>query len=264
VEQGAAALRRRPTAATKDATDPKVVTRHHKTSAATGGPMPAHWKPVDPRHGKLGKFANKLREVVHLRGVAPAEIAFLAGVSRATIYAVLAGERLPSVELLDCILGVRFPDAAKDPKPLPRRLSPRTLTEQRDRLERDARHSAPPPARPVHVGATPEQKRFTDALNEWVEKYRNEFPYYWPEGIMGQGGVSRGWLQRFLEGRAIPSEHGLGSLTPQEKPPGMEKGRWLQCLREHEKLHVLAFEAHRARRAAQAVVRTLQNGTGKR
>jgi transcriptional regulator with XRE-family HTH domain len=221
--------------------------------------MPAHWKPVKAEHGRRGKFAEKLREVVRLRGMAPAEIAALAGVSRATVYAVLAGERLPTQELLHSIAGTTLqPATDRESKPLPRRLSPRVLAEQLDRLEREARRSAPPPAPPVRVGITPEQRAFAEALNKWVDEYRDEFPYYWPEDVMSYKRITRGWLQRFLEGRAVPSEVGLNGLIPDERPPSMAGKRWLQCQKDHRQLHQLAYEARRARRAAQAVARTLQ------
>ncbi|MFC9118157.1 helix-turn-helix domain-containing protein [Streptomyces sp. NPDC057092] len=219
--------------------------------------MPAHWKPVRAVHGRRGKFAEKLREVMHRRGVSPAEIAAQADVSRATVYAVLAGERLPTQHLLDCITAYTRV-GERQPTPLPRRLAPQELAKQLDRLQREARLNAPPPAPVVRVASTQEQQKFTEALNRWVEEYLEDFPYYWPESEIGEKGVTRGWLQRFQEGRAIPSEIGLGRLVPVEKPPKMSGIRWMRCLEEHDNLQRLAFEARRSRRAAQAVARILQ------
>jgi hypothetical protein len=108
------------------------------------------------------------------------------------------------------------------------------------------------------VGITPEQQKFAHALNKWVDEYRKYFPYYWPDDFMSERRMTRGWLQRFLECRAIPSEVGLNKLFPEEKPPRMTGKRWVQCQKDHTQLHHLAFEARRARRAAQAVARTLQ------
>lgn len=215
--------------------------------------MPARWKPVDSQYGKRGEFAEKLREVLLARGITAAEIAATAEVSRATVYAVLAGHRLPSVRLLEDILGLR-PGA-------PRRTDTAVvsgLLKERDRLDRHQRRTARPPTPPVRVGVVPEHQVFVDALNEWVAKYRPQFPYYWPESDDGLGGwMPRGWLQRFMEGRAIPSEHGLSLLQPYEKPPKMPQDVWQTCIEEHDQLDRLAFEARRARRAAREVLRAL-------
>jgi hypothetical protein len=221
--------------------------------------MPASWKPVDPGRGKRARFAEKLRAAVQMTGQPVAEIAAEAGISRATVYAVLAGHRLPNQRLLQAMLAAE--PGTRRRHDIPTSLSLPVLLKERDRLALEEQRTSVPPAPPVKVGVVPEHRAFADALNAWVTKYRTSFSYYWPEDDLAEG-MSRGWLQRFLEARAIPSEHGLGTLLPREKPRRMSPDQWQACIREHDELQSLAMEARRARRAAQAVARALQSGRG--
>ncbi|MFH8520280.1 hypothetical protein ACH4CE_35455 [Streptomyces gelaticus] len=217
--------------------------------------MPAHWKPVSSGRGELTQFAERLRDAVSHNGFPVREIASWQEISRSTVYAVLAGERLPSQEQLEGILMITFPK---------RRAAPAAeitwLFDARRRLEKARRKNVKPPAPAVRLGPVAEQERFTTALNDWVSKYRDHFPYWWPDSETSGGGVSRGWLQRFLDGKAIPSEGGLASLLPQDRPYQMPLELWPECVRDHDRLQDLAIEAQRSRRSAREVLRILQGG----
>ncbi|MFK0203453.1 helix-turn-helix domain-containing protein [Streptomyces lavendulae] len=216
--------------------------------------MPAHWKPVDPASGELSEFAERLRDAVGSNGYSVREITERQGISRSTVYAVLAGERLPSQPLLEQILMV------EDPRRRAARASSIAwLFTTRTNLEKARRRRSTPPRPPVELDSVPEQERFAQALNDWVTAYRPHFAYWWPEGLEG-GGVSRGWLQRFLEGKAIPSETGLWSLLPREQPRDMDLRLWNQCIAEFGRLQGLALDARRSRRTAREVLRILQGG----
>ncbi|AZS76173.1 hypothetical protein DDE74_39830 [Streptomyces lydicus] len=219
--------------------------------------MPAQWKPVDPKLGKRADFAEKLREVLIIRGLRPAEIAKRAGVSRATVYAVLAGHRVPTASLVEKMTEHHYGD---DGRPLPTHLRLPTLLKEREQLELEQRRQSSPPAPPVEIGVLPEQEAFAAALRGWVEQYRPHFWPWWPERDDGRGGVSLGWLERFLAAQAIPSEHGLFSLMPDERPGRMPEELWWQCGSDLDQLQILATEARRARRAAREVSRILHGG----
>ncbi|MFI6771176.1 helix-turn-helix transcriptional regulator [Streptomyces sp. NPDC050355] len=223
--------------------------------------MPARWKPVDPKLGKQGRFAEKLREVLTIRGLQPAEVAKDASVSRATVYAVLAGHRIPSVSLVESMAGPRYYRSAG--RPLPSRLRLPVLLKERDELEKEQRRRSFPPAPPVEVGILAEQKAFAEALAAWVKRYRPYFPHYWPEPLAGYGpgerGMSLGWLERFLAAQAIPSELGLYRLLP-ERPDATAEPVFRQCAADLDRLQILAAEARRARRAAREVARILRGG----
>lgn len=95
---------------------------------------------------------------------------------------------------------------------------------------------------------------------QWVQKYRGHSPYYWPEHIRATRGGPRGWMQRFPEGHAIPSEVGLGNLLPDEVPATMPNQPWRACCKEPDQLQNLAIEARRARQRAREVLRILERG----
>ncbi|MFD3700715.1 hypothetical protein ACFWUZ_32065 [Streptomyces sp. NPDC058646] len=219
-----------------------------------GEAMPAHWKPVDPSSGELSEFAERLRDAVSSNGYAVREITKWHGISRSTVYAVLAGERLPSQRLLEQILMHQAPRRSA------RSADPNWLFARQRKLEKARRSRSQPPRPPVQLGPVPEQERFAEALNTWVKNYRSHFMYWWPEGTQPGEGVSAGWLQRFLDGRAIPSESGLGALLPRECPHDMDRRLWNSCVSDHEQLQRLALDARRSRRTAREVMRILQGG----
>ncbi|MEU8434555.1 helix-turn-helix domain-containing protein [Streptomyces sp. NPDC029216] len=214
--------------------------------------MPAHWKPVSPAAGELAEFAERLRDAVSGRGYSIRQIASGQRMSRSTVYAVLAGERLPSHRQLEDLLMVH----STSRRPLPA-ADVNWLFATRSRLEKTRRSRAKPPMPPVQLGPVAEQQRFTQALNDWVGTYRPHFPFWWPQ-LMGGGGVSRGWLQRFLDGKAIPSESGMRSLLPEDHPPAMDRRFWDKCVEAHYQLQWMAMEARQSRRTAREVLRMLQ------
>ncbi|WP_369780611.1 hypothetical protein [Streptomyces sp. R33] len=216
--------------------------------------MTAHWKPVSPDSGELSEFAERLRDAVSSNGYSVREITLWQEISRSTVYAVLAGERLPSQLLLEQILMVEAPRRRT------RSADITWLFARRAKLEKARRSRTEPPTTPVQLDPVPEQERFTEALNNWVKTYRPHFMYWWPEGTQRGEGVSAGWLQRFLDGIAIPSESGLGSLLPRERPRDMDRQLWNKCATDHDHLQRLALDARRSRRTAREVLRILQGG----
>lgn len=205
--------------------------------------MPARWKPV--REGPRAAFANRLREVVHAQSLPVSSLAEECRTSRATLYAVLAGERLPTRWLLEELLDqCRVTSKTR-----------RELLVLWERLSMQERSQRRPPAPPVKVGVVPEQQAFAEAFAAFIEKYRHDV-------LLWTSALGEGHLQRFVEGRAIPSPGTLYFiLYGVVKPSTVSDRRWREIHRELDELIYMAIRARYARRQVRDVLRRLQGGS---
>ncbi|NUU26431.1 MAG: hypothetical protein HOV68_33745 [Streptomycetaceae bacterium] len=198
--------------------------------------MPARRKP--PKDGKQGELAAGLRELVYNAGTVR-EIANRVSVSRATLYAVLAGDRLPTSHLVMTLVpecrGIRlFRGVTVD-----MHIGAETrrwlalLTEAR--AERDLVRGPTVRRAPVDVGRLPEEEALTEAIRAELERApvdTEHWQFTWPREL------TPGRVERYRTGRTVPSpENAKALMRLLYQEPGLPK---------HD-LVALAVAAKRAR-----------------
>lgn len=172
--------------------------------------MPARRKP--PTSGKQGELAAGLRELVDNAGTV-SEIAQRVSVSRATLYAIISGDRLPSSHMVITLVqecrGARLIRGYAVLLHIQSETL-RWLTLLKEaRIERNL--ACPPltPRPPVVVGRLPEEQALTEAIRAELERAPINTKFWqvtWPPEL------TPGRVERYRTGLTIPSPDNARAL----------------------------------------------------